>query len=107
MSGFPDRQALQPERTALAWQRTAITSVVILVPLIIVDVRRGAWALAVVGSVGASAAAVLISRVRRRFHQLHDDDVGYSPFHHVVRVAIVCSFVAAGGVCTAALTLLR
>ena len=34
MSGFPDRAGLQPERTALAWQRTAITALVLLVPSI-------------------------------------------------------------------------
>jgi len=32
-----------PERTALAWQRTALTSIMLLLPLLVVATRVGAW----------------------------------------------------------------
>jgi uncharacterized membrane protein YidH (DUF202 family) len=106
-SPIPDRAALQPERTALAWQRTAITATVILIPLVIVDLRLGAWPLAVIGSVAAIAAGAVVLRLRRRFARLREEDVGYSPYWHMVRVALACGLAATGGVVTAAVVLLR
>ena len=69
MSAIPDRDALQPERTALAWQRTAITAMV-----------------------------ALVGSVRRRLVQLRDETRGYSPFQPMVRVAVVTLLAATGGV---------
>ncbi|GAA1233643.1 DUF202 domain-containing protein [Oryzihumus leptocrescens] len=107
MSPIPDRAALQPERTALSWQRTAITATIIMVPLVITDLRLKVWPLAALGSVATLSAAALVYRLRRRFDQLGDDDAQYRPFWHIVRVAVACSFVAAGGAITALVELLR
>ena len=107
MSPIPDRNALQPERTALSWQRTAITATVIMLPLVVVDLRLGAWPLAVLGSVAAVSAGALVVRLRRRFDQLGDDDAQYRPFWHMVRVAVACSLAALGGALTALVELLR
>ncbi|MGN6636482.1 MAG: DUF202 domain-containing protein [Oryzihumus sp.] len=107
MSPIPDREALQPERTALSWQRTAITATIIMVPLVITDMRLKVWPLAALGSVATLAAGVLVYRLRRRFDQLGDDEAQYRPFWHIVRVAVACSFVAGGGAVTALVELLR
>jgi len=104
---FPDRASLQPERTALAWQRTAITSTVVMMPLVLVNVRRESWVMAVLGAVAALAAGVLVFGVRRRFAQLRDDDTPLSPFDPMVRVAVVASLTMGVGVGTALVLLLR
>ena len=106
-SQIPDRAALQPERTALAWQRTAITATVILIPLVVVDLRLGAWPMAVLGSVAAVTAGLLSLRLHRRFAALRADETARSPYWHLVRVAAACSLAAAGGLLTAAVELLR
>jgi hypothetical protein len=62
---------LQHERTALAWQRTAITAVVVLLPLLLVDARLGAWPLVVLGSVSALVAVALVGRAVPRIRHLH------------------------------------
>jgi uncharacterized membrane protein YidH (DUF202 family) len=41
MSASSDRGGLQPERTSLAWQRTAIAATVIMVPLVVANLRLG------------------------------------------------------------------
>lgn len=97
MSGFPDRIGLQPERTALAWQRTAITALVVLVPVVVVSLRVGRPALAVAGACAAVVSSGLVLSVRRRFHQLHDDDRGYPPFRPMAQVAIVTVLGGVGG----------
>ena len=107
MSPIPDCEALQPERTALSWQRTAVTATMIMVPLVITDLRLKVWPLAALGSVATLAAGVLVYRLRRRFDQLGDDEAQYRPFWHIVRVAVACSFVAAGGAVTALVEFLR
>ena len=98
MSDFPDRAALQPERTALAWQRTAVTALVALVPLVLVALRTDRPLQAVAGAVAMGISVVLAGSVRRRFVQLLDDTRGYSPFQPMVEVALVTVLAAVGGV---------
>jgi uncharacterized membrane protein YidH (DUF202 family) len=101
MGLIPDRQALQPERTALAWQRTAIIAIVLLVPLLVVGVRLGAWWIVAVASAGAIAGAWLLLDVHRRFAELRDDTRGYSPYPMILRVAAVTLAGAVGGIAMA------
>jgi uncharacterized membrane protein YidH (DUF202 family) len=101
VSRIPDRQALQPERTSLAWQRTSLTAIVLLLPLVLVGVRLEHWWLVVAGSVAAITSAVLVLGVRRRFDQLRDDSRSYSPFPGMTRVAVVTVLGAVMGVVTA------
>lgn len=98
MSGFPDRQGLQPERTALAWQRTSVTALVLFAPVIMASMRLGRPLIAAAGAVAAASSSVLVVSVRRRFHQLHDDERGYPPFVPMVQVAVVTVLGGAGGV---------
>lgn len=97
MSPIPGRDALQPERTALAWQRTAITAMVVLVPLVLVSLRIGQAVLAALGALAMGASVALVASVRRRFVQLGDDDGGYSPYPPMLRVALVTVVGAVGG----------
>jgi Domain of unknown function (DUF202) len=71
MTLAPGADGLQHERTALAWQRTAITAVVVLLPLLLVDARLGAWPLVVLGSVSALVAVALVGRTAPRIRHLH------------------------------------
>ena len=104
-AGIPDPPGLQPERTALAWQRTAITATVVMVPLVVVNARLGAWLMTVLGAGAAVAAGVLVVRVRRRFSELRGEQGLFSPFDPMVRVAVVTSLAAAGGLVTALVVL--
>ncbi|TPG17863.1 DUF202 domain-containing protein [Pedococcus bigeumensis] len=97
MSRIPNRDALQPERTALAWQRTAITSLVLLVPLVMVALRLDVPVLAGLGAGAMGTSVVLVVSVRRRFAQLGDDSRGYSPYPPMIRVAFVTVLGALGG----------
>lgn len=107
MTGLPNREGLQPERTALAWQRTAITANVVLLPVLAVDARIGAWWLLAAGCLAAMAGSVLTVGVHARFAQLLDDSRGYSPYPPMVRVAAVTVLGAAGGTGAALALLLR
>jgi len=97
VSGFPNREGLQPERTALAWQRTSLTALVVLLPTIVVALRDGLPVLAAGGAAAALVSTGLVLSVRRRFVQLHDDDRAHSPHSPMVRVAAVTVLGAAGG----------
>jgi hypothetical protein len=120
----PGRDGLQHERTALAWQRTAITAVVVLLPLLLVDARLGAWPLVVLGSVSTLAAVALLGRTVPRIRHLHghhgrherhhgptspdryhrqDQPAGEpsSPWPPMRAVALVATLTAAGAVATA------
>lgn len=98
MSPFAGREALQPERTALAWQRTAVTALAILGPLVVVALRMRMPLLAAAGAAGAVVSVGVVGSVLRRFHQLGDDERGYSPYPPMVRVAAVTVLAAVGGV---------
>jgi uncharacterized membrane protein YidH (DUF202 family) len=107
MTASPDRAALQAERTALAWQRTAITSTVVMVPLIVVNARLGSWLVTILGALSTIAAGVMVVRVRRRFSQLRGEQVPYSPFDPMLYVAVVASLAASGGLITALVRVMR
>ena len=63
---------LQPERTALAWTRTAAALTVLPVPLVAIAARHQEWVLvtlaATVLAVSAATALHLASSVRRAVH---------------------------------------
>jgi uncharacterized membrane protein YidH (DUF202 family) len=101
VSRIPDRQALQPERTALAWQRTSLTAMVLVLPLVVVAVRLENWWLVVAGALATVTGALLVLRVRRRFDQLRDDSRGYSPFPVMLRVLVVTLMGAVLGIAAA------
>jgi uncharacterized membrane protein YidH (DUF202 family) len=101
VSTFPNREGLQPERTALAWQRTSLTALVVLLPTVVVALRDGLPVLAAAGACAALVSASLVLSVRHRFAQLRDDDRGYSPHLPMVRVAAVTVLGAVGGVAVA------
>lgn len=105
-SRIPERHGLQPERTALAWQRTAVTATVALIPPLVVDARLGAWLLVVPGLVATLVSAGLVAGVPLRIHQLRDDDSAHSPWWPMWRVAGVAVLAAGGGVVTTVLLLL-
>lgn len=107
MTAFPDGVGLQPERTALAWQRTAITATVAMVPLVVVNTRLGSWVMTALGSVATIVAGVLVVGVRSRFAQLWQDDRPFSPCGPMVRVAAVATLSAVVGVGTALALFLR
>jgi uncharacterized membrane protein YidH (DUF202 family) len=44
----------------LAWQRTAIIATLVMVPLVVVNARRGSWVMTVLGSVATIVAGVLV-----------------------------------------------
>ena len=97
MSPIPQREALQPERTALAWQRTAVTAVLALAPVSLVALRTDRPVQAACGALAMVLSVALVVSVRRRFGQLLDDDRGYSPFRPMVEVAVVTVLAAVGG----------
>ena len=107
MSTFPDRQGLQPERTALAWQRTSLTALLVLVPMVLVALRDGMPVLAAVGACAALVSAGLVVSVRRRFAQLRDDERRHSPHPPMARVAAVTVLGALGGAAVGVAQLLR
>ncbi|KQU68548.1 hypothetical protein ASC58_07435 [Phycicoccus sp. Root101] len=101
LSSFPQREALQPERTALAWQRTAVTALVAFVPLVVVALRRDLPFVAGGGGVAMAVSAGLVVSVRRRLRQLDDDERGYSPLPPLAQVAAITVLCAVGGVVVA------
>jgi uncharacterized membrane protein YidH (DUF202 family) len=101
MTTFTGRQGLQPERTALAWQRSAITATAVMVPLIVVSVRLGLWLMTVLECMATASAVVLVVAVHRRFAQLRDQDIPASPFIPIAGVAAVTVLAAVVGLVTA------
>nr|WP_272955511.1 DUF202 domain-containing protein [Pedococcus badiiscoriae] len=95
---------MQPERTALAWQRTAITAMVVLVPLVLVTLKLRQPVLTALGAGAMVASVALVVSVHRRFGQLGDDSRGYSPHPPMLGVALVTVLGGLGGV-TLGLTL--
>jgi uncharacterized membrane protein YidH (DUF202 family) len=101
VTALPERPGLQPERTSLAWQRTAITAAVVMVPLVVVSARLGFWLSTVLGSAATAGAAVLVVRVRHRFTQLREDHSPFSPYGPMVSIASATSLAATLALVTA------
>jgi uncharacterized membrane protein YidH (DUF202 family) len=97
VSAIPGREALQPERTALAWQRTAVTALVAQAPMVLVALRSDQPVLTALGAAAMTAGAVLVFSVRRRLGQLGDDDHAYSPGTLMVQAASVTVLASVGG----------
>ena len=93
----PGREALQPERTALAWQRTAVTALVCLVPLALVALRTHVTGVVVGAAAAMAVSGVLVWSVHRRLGQLGDDSRGYSPYTPMQLVLVVTVLAAVGG----------
>jgi uncharacterized membrane protein len=101
MTAFPGLAGLQPERTAPAWQRTAITATVVMVPLIVVSLRLGWAVMTVLGCAATASAGVPVVGLQRRFSQLRDQDRVFSPHLPMVGVAAVTVLAALIGLVTA------
>lgn len=70
-SDRPFDAGLQPERTALAWRRTALTLAVgAVVAIRILPEHLGAWALAPAGA-GLALAIVIVIWAQRRYTAVH------------------------------------
>jgi uncharacterized membrane protein YidH (DUF202 family) len=101
MSASSDRGGLQPERTSLAWQRTAVAATVIMVPLVVANLRLGFYLMTALGSVGAVAAVVLVVVMARRLSHPGTGQAPLSPFAPMVCVAAVTALAAVIGLATA------
>ena len=97
MTTLPGREGLQPERTALAWQRSAITATAVMVPLIVVSVRLGLWLMTVLECAATACAVAMGVAVRRRFAQLREQHIPVSPFMPMAGVAAVTVLAAVVG----------
>lgn len=93
MTSSSSRDALQHERTSLAWERTAITATFVMLPMVVVNARSQSWWMTVLGSAATIVAGLLVFGVHARFAQLRDDEP-FSPFEPMVRVAAVASLAA-------------
>jgi putative membrane protein len=68
---------LQAERTAMAWQRTALG--LVGVSALLLHLAGGALGLSLVGAVGMLAALFVLLQVEARFLHGHRNDVAESP----------------------------
>lgn len=103
MSGIPGRDGLQPERTALAWQRTALVSTFSAVAVMALGVRLADWTSAVVGGFATITGVVLTEVVRARVRSLRDDEaVAAAQGPPLLAVSLAVSLTAVAAVVTAA-----
>ena len=102
MNGLFD-PGLQPERTALAWRRTALTLLASsLIAARILAELLGTWA-ALLGLLGAIMAAWLLAAVHRRYRGHHESLTGSAGSGRVAGGALVYAtaiFVFAAGLVT-------
>lgn len=111
-----DRGGLQPERTALSWQRTAVSANIGVVAVLLVDVRGHHWVLALLSALAALATTGFVNLLRRRVGHLSAGNDGggavggttaASPWPDMVRVCAVVVTLATLGMATATVVLLR
>ena len=110
-SDHPFDAGLQPERTALAWQRTALT----LLGASVVAARMlldafGAWALVTVGPGVLMALTIAVAsrfRYREQHSRLTSDDTDRVPLPDGALPALIVSLTIAGGLAALALGLDR
>lgn len=100
------RHGLQPERTALAWQRTAVSTSVAVLPLVLVDAREGQWALVAASALAGLVTTGFAALLRRRVVRLSADRLDLSPWPDIVRIGAATVLLAALGVATAMAVLL-
>ena len=93
-----DRAGLQPERTALAWQRTAVSACIAVLPLLVVEVRQGHWVMGLVTGAAALVIAAFVILLRRRMVHLSADRLDLSPYPDMARVWVATMILAALGV---------
>jgi uncharacterized membrane protein YidH (DUF202 family) len=96
VSSFPEREGLQPERTALAWQRTVMTALFAQAPMVLVALRTDRPVLAALGAVAMTAGVALVVSVRRRLSQL-DEESAVPPGAVMVQVAAATLLASMGG----------
>jgi hypothetical protein len=103
VTGFPDRQGLQPERTALAWSRSVLVANGLWLPLLVVQVHLRLWLLAACCAVLAAATAGMTARAPIRHAELRDDRVAarVSPYPRLRRTSWAVAAAAAGTAATA------
>ncbi len=93
---------LQPERTALSWQRTALSTSMIALLLAFASLRAGfLLGTAIAGAIAVAAAVVLFASRRRAARAL-----GTSPWTSLTRIAALLIATAVVGAALAVLVLL-
>lgn len=96
---------LQPERTAVAWQRTAAAMFVLAAAVILGAFRRGMWPVGVVGGLVAILTVLLIIRFRLR--KVHGAANWPAAWPSLLRVSSVAIALSALGVVTAMVAFLN
>lgn len=93
----PFDEGLQPERTALAWQRTGLSMAVgALVAMRILPELLGVWAL-LPGAIGLTLAIAVVVAAQVRYGRYHRGliDPGLQPRMPAGRLMFVCALTAA------------
>lgn len=91
MTGIPEREGLQPERTALSWQRTALVSTLAAVAVMALGVQVADWVSAAIGGVATIAGVALTEVIRHRVLALRHDEVAAAQWPPLVGVCLVVS----------------
>ncbi|HET8599340.1 MAG TPA: DUF202 domain-containing protein [Segeticoccus sp.] len=113
-----DRGGLQPERTALSWQRTAVSANVAVMGMLLVDLRGHHWVLALFSAVVGLGTTLFVNLLRRRVEHLTElsrrtapgpspVQPDSTPWPDMVRVCAVVVALAVLGVGTAVAVLAR
>lgn len=95
---------LQPERTALAWQRTAAAMLVLAAAVSVGAFRRGIWSLGLIG--GLVAIVTFVLAIRFRLAEVHGASDWPQAWPSLLRVAILAGVLAVLGVATAVVSLI-
>ncbi|MFC5996463.1 DUF202 domain-containing protein [Pseudonocardia hispaniensis] len=97
---------LQPERTALAWQRTALASIVTALGTIRLGMHHSSIASVVIASVALALSAATIIRLRVRYRHSVDHLTSGRPIGPLGPALLTSASIAALG-CAAIVLLLR